>query len=200
MKLRTCFLIIIGLRLSADLFSALEIKAIEEIPDDKKSQVQDSSEIWKYFSAGFLVNYYNTEIITTAEIRDGIVRVTDSQRVQTGLGLQSYFPIYLDTEVITTDGGTTYKKGSEKSLGPYAGVMVNSDNIIDNFAIGISYSHRREFGGIRIGLGYAFDSEVQKLADDFKDGHAAPSGATQIAFKKESEGAIQLMISFTAGW
>jgi len=160
---------------------------------------KEGDDFWRHFSAGFLVNYYPDKIINKAEIRNGVVRVTDSHSLQIGVGLQSYFPWYKTSYVISNDG-TNWVKGSEISIGPYAGAVIDSKNIIDNFSIGLAYSHRRTFGGMLIGIGYVFDPQVQRLSNEFVDGKAAPNNATQVSFKNESTKAIQAMVSFTAGW
>lgn len=178
-----------------------EEKSLLDLPTAQQEELKkESDDLWRYFSAGFLVNYFSDDVVNEAEIRDGIVRVTDSQSTQIGIGLQAYFPFYLVPYVVSSDGGETWIKGSEVSVGPYAGVMVAGSDVIDNFAIGIAYSHRRTFGGIRIGVGYAFDPKVKRLSDEFLDGNAAPANATQVKYKEESAGAVQVMISFTSGW
>lgn len=173
----------------------------KNIPEEKQKELKkENDEIWRFFSAGFLVNKYFDENISKAEIRNGIVRVTDSQNISMGIGLQAFFPFKVWSYVISNDNGNTWQKGSEISFGPYAGVMMNGDNIIDNFAIGFAYSQRREFGGIRLGVGFLFDPSVQRLADDFKDGESAPTGETSVKYKHVSTKGLQIMLSFTSGW
>lgn len=175
--------------------------ALSDLPPDIQSEINSQKEdLWRYFSAGFLVNVYSDDIVNSAEIRDEKVRIVDSQKTKIGVGLQAYFPFYKLSYVISTDKGKTWVKGSEVSVGLYSGVMVDSTNIIDNFSVGLAYSHRRTFGGLRIGIGYAFDPSVQRLSDEFVNGEPAPVGETQIRYKNESSGAIQLMVSFTSGW
>jgi hypothetical protein len=185
-----------------DTHEVQPIKAeLSQLPKaDQEQQKKPGDELWRYFSAGFLVNSYSDQIVHKAEIRNGVVRVTDSQKVQVGIGLQAYYPLFLWPRLISYDNRVTWVKGSELSFGPYVGVAIGSDNIIDSFAIGLAYSQRRTFGGFRIGVGYAVDPKVQRLADDFKDGQAAPDGATQASLKDESTGALQIMVSFTPGW
>lgn len=114
--------------------------------------------------------------------------------------MQAYFPVYRIPYVISNDGGLTWTKGSEVSVGFYSGVMLGSQSLIDNMSIGIAYSHRCDFGGLLIGVGYVFDPSVKTLSDELVDGQSAPIGTTQVHYKNESSNAIQVMLCFTAGW
>jgi len=197
------FLFMCGFGVTSTALAAKPIeKNITELGPEAKEQVNNQdNRIWQYFSAGFLTNFYSDEIIESAEIRGGKVRVNDSKKIQFGLGLQAFYPSIQRTIVTSYDNEVTWKKTSEYAIGPYAGVMLGGDGkVIDSFSMGIALSQRREDIGFRFGVGVVFLPDAQVLAEDFVDGMPAPIGETQVRFREKTLVGIQAMLTFTQGW
>ena len=173
-----------------------------EVPDEAKP----SQEIWSYFSAGLLLNLWGRPAIDAAEIREGRVRVVKSSQFSAGVGLQAYYPLRLWTTLRSPDNlrlGSPDKQWfrySEVGVGPFVGVSLATNDVIDTVAVGLAVSVRRKDGGVRFGLGVAFDPDAQHLASDYRQDSLVPANTSDIQYVREMAVGGQFMISFTPGF
>lgn len=169
----------------------------------KEDEEFSGESIWQYFSAGILVNKYfgdeGDQPIAEAVVRSGKVRVTKKRDVVLGLGLQAHYAFALSTIVRQEAEGDPWKKWSEHGLGPYVGVMLDSDDVIDALAVGLAYSHRRQSEGVRIGVGLVMDPDAKHL-DGVKEGDALAEGEVEVPTQERLAWGIQVMVAFTPGF
>jgi len=192
---------------AADLAAATgKTKDVEA--DGVPEKARPASDFWSYFSAGLLVNWFPKDIIEAAEIRNGVVRVTERKNVFAGVGLQAFYPLpwwtwtYLRAPDLLpiTNENKKWVKSSEVAVGPYVGASVSSETVIENVAVGLAFSATTKSAGIRIGAGFVVDPSVQYLSPEFKDGQPPPMDSTGVSYVKEVAYGGQLMLSFTPGF
>jgi hypothetical protein len=183
---------------SAGLARAADPEFKEKGEINKKVDSKES--VWSYFSAGFLVNYFPKDLIAEAQIREGTVRARKRINAVVGVGLQAFYPIGRWEFFRSDDSGATWAKYSDHGIGPYVGASLSSEEVIDSFAIGVAYSHRREDAGVRIGVGCALDPDAQYLAKDYALDAVAPAGSEGVEYEQKPAFGLQVMITFTPGW
>jgi len=125
--------------------------------------------------------------VKSASIRDGVVRVDEEADAQLGLVLETHYFI-----------------GSSKpelwGTGPFVAVKVSENDVIDEAGFGWMLGLRRrveDTNSFNIGFGIMVDPDAEVLADGFTTNQAPPSGATEVATKKEERFSFAIIFSYT---
>jgi hypothetical protein len=152
----------------------------------------DKKGTWDQFGMGAGLSFtYDTgedDRVESAEIVDGIVRVTDEENGIPRIVLEShYFMGDQDSAVLH---------------GPFVAIQPGDDDIINSIALGYMVGLARK-GADRdktwnIGVAIAADPNVQVLGDGLKPDRALPGNETEIRFKEETQYGI--MVVFSRGW
>jgi hypothetical protein len=202
---------------ATSLFSALLLfpdgaRAADPSPSESVNEqkvpisARPGSDLWSYFSAGILINAFPAHLVESAEIRSGIVRIQEEQRIGVGLGLQAFYPLYDLTYLRSPDllpledKSKIWRKYSQYGVGPYIGVSLTSTDIIDTVALGVAFSVQRREGGVRLGLGCVVDPNAKYLSPEFRAGDSAPTGAEGISYVTKAAVGLQVMMTFTPGF
>ena len=139
-------------------------------------------------------------IIKSAEIRDGVVRVTSEREFDVGVGVQAFYPFCNSVTLRKDSDDAPWRRYKEHGFGIYAGASLSGESLIQTFALGLAYSSLMEDYGMKIGAGAFVVPVSQQLAPDFQEGSTAPDGATAVSYVDEFTWGPQVMITFTPGF
>ncbi|MCG7900716.1 MAG: hypothetical protein JAY85_19930 [Candidatus Thiodiazotropha weberae] len=153
----------------------------------------DPEKLGEYFSFGLSVLHFKDPHIESAEVRNGVVRVTDKidNRVTPWLQAQYIF-----------DG--TISNWNYVKPGIFLGVGFGPEgNSLDTFGVGgmlsmkrTKWSDKEDTRSLNIGLGL-YTTKVKRLPKDAQEGMALPEGVESVPFIKENETGLMLNISFS---
>jgi hypothetical protein len=142
-------------------------------------------------AVGFLWNVTGVDIVSDASVdANGIVRVDKRSNTSAGAMLEMhYFP--------------KRWKSNTAGAGPFVGVRLASDQIID--AVGLGFMIGWKIGdtgskGFGLGIGYAAIPTAKTLGHEFVEDHAAPldpSGKPlPIRYEERDKGSVMMLLSF----
>lgn len=132
--------------------------------------------------------------VESAEVVDGIVRVTEESSFKPRIVLESHFLFRLGAG---TKGKTT---GVLKGHGPFVGIQSSGNEVIESFSFGWMLGWRRDPAksqSFNIGLGPIYDHKVKVLGDGIKANEPLPDGETEVRYKTEGRWGALLMFSFS---
>jgi hypothetical protein len=140
------------------------------------------------FGAGlsFTMDLGSHDRIKSAEVVDGLVRVTDEENGIPRLVLEGHY-FFRDS-----DFGFNH--------GPFVAVQPGSDEIINSVAIGYMMGWKKadKTSSWNIGLGVVADPNVQTLGDGVSENKALPGNETVIRYKETTQ--YGLMLLFSTSW
>ncbi len=150
---------------------------------------------WDTFGFGAGLSYTidtgQNDRIKSAEIRNGIVRVTDKENGIPRLILEVHYFFKKTGEL----------RGSEWGYGPFVAIQPGENEIINAIALGWMWGFRDKDSGKvswNIGVGVSADPNTQILGDGFEENQPVPAGETEIRYKEETQYGV--MITFSASW
>jgi hypothetical protein len=165
---------------------AAALKAREE----QRQKEMDS--LLQNFSAGIAVLPLKRPEVETAEVRGGLVRVTDETRTRVVPWLQAQyiFP------------SPTWNKSVRPGLFVGVGLGANGSSF-DTAALGVLFALKRtpwsnttDTSSLNIGFGY-FTTKYRALAADTPEGSALPTGVESIQYIRRNQEGLMLNISFS---
>lgn len=149
----------------------------------------------------------NNDRVDTAEIVGDpkLVRVTKDNNVNVGFGLEAHYFFLPPANFL----GIPQLRSGKWGVGPYIGITLGSNDIIDTVSAGIMLGLRRDafFDAVtevaegngdsfNIGLGLAVDPDAQILGKGFHPNQAPPAGEDQVRFRTTNQLGIQLTFSY----
>jgi hypothetical protein len=192
-------LALVNVGLAAD-----EIKVKEKTPEERKAEdaaattakdAADSTSETKWASLGFAagvgVTFLSNRNIESAEVHNGVIRVTSEQKQQRGVWLESHYLLC--------------KWGANKrfGFGPFLGLQIGSeDGLFNAVGAGLIVAMRRAplspvFNnlGFNVGIG-ATSSKIQVLGDEMRANQALPTGEESVRFKDKDDVGLLVIFSF----
>jgi hypothetical protein len=173
--------------LSREQLAALRL-GVQDVAEDARGQIDFMDMSWGVgvgYSHGF------DDIVDSAEIRDGVVRVTKDLTEQPRVVLE--FHSYRWCHRKGTDG-----KPIETGCGPFAAVAASGDQIA-GVGAGWMYGWRTGTGekaeGWSVGIGVILDSGGKELGPGYNEGQPPPDGAQDVFLKEKS--VLSALIFFT---
>lgn len=205
MRFRLVCVVLFGLLSVTATPTLAAVKSTDDLTPEEKKKLE--TDFWAYFSGGLLVNFFpeslpslGESLVNEAEIRGTTVRVKSVPAATATFGLQAFVPVWSGGSNLVDPTTDSVTKLSEWGVGPYVGVGLGSESLIETVALGVAWSYRRKEIGIRIGLGAVADPSARFLSPEFAPGAAVPAGAETIEFIERPTGGVQLMLSFTPGF
>jgi hypothetical protein len=167
----------------------------------------------KFSGFGFspaLVTMFGLDTVSTAQLAGTpkVVRVTKDNGTRVGLGLEShyFFTPALHFLCIPKLGPDTW------GFGPYVGLTVGTDNVIETVGTGLLLGFRRDAVGktasdgsvtskasadsFNLGVGVVIDPNAQVLGKGFQANQPPPNGEDQVRFLTTTKVGVGLMFSY----
>jgi len=139
--------------------------------------------------AGAVINLGEDDRVETAEVVDGIVRVTkeanDTARVFAEVHL--FRPI---------------NKEDTKGHGPFVAIQSSANDLIDSFSVGYMRGWRKDANAtnsINVGFGLVLDTNVKELGNGIEEDQPLPPGenADSVRLKETSGLGLGIFVSFS---
>lgn len=151
------------------------------LDDDRQKNAADRRFQGLSWGVGFGVSYAFDDIVSEAEIVNGVVRSVENETQQARIVLETH-------RYLGCLGGDPQKV--KRGCGPFGVVTTGADDILAGVGFGFMYGWKapdEEKGtGFSVGIGAVLDNEIRALADGFDDGKPLPSGETEIRFETEA--------------
>lgn len=132
--------------------------------------------------------------VESAEVVNGIVRVTEESSFQPRIILETHYLFPLGATEKGQPTGVTWGHG------PFVGIQSSGNEVIESFSLGYMHGWRRDpakSASFNVGLGAIYDHKVQVLGDGLKANEPLPDGETEIRFKTEGRWGALVMVSFS---
>ena len=132
--------------------------------------------------------------VESAEVVNGIVRVTEESSFKPRIVLETHFLFPIGAE---TKGQTT---GVLIGHGPFVGIQSSGNEVIESFSLGYMFGWRRDPAksqSFNIGVGPIYDHKVKVFGDGIEANEPLPDGETEIRFKTEGRWGALLLFSFS---
>ena len=153
------------------------------------------------FGWGLSVAFGGKEKVESAELVNGVVRVSKSVNVDPRLVLETHFLFGL--KKYKTNGTKKVKEYAEMTNldiggGPFICVLVSGDELIEAFGGGIMVGVRKKGAenSFNIGIGFINDTEYKVLGDDIEANKSLPNGETEIRYKTKNQWRLQIVFAF----
>lgn len=146
------------------------------------------------FGAGISVtiDFSGIDRVASAEVVNGIVRVTDEEDARARVMLESHY--------FFTPPGTPFGVAQGNwGIGPFVALQPGTDEIIEAAALGVMIGFKRgnTDQSFNVGIGVAVDPNTQVLGEGLRANQPLPVGETQIRYKEESQYGLVLLTSFS---
>ena len=135
--------------------------------------------------------------ISTAEVVNGIVRVTDKDNVRARIMLESHYFFEPNGKFLNTSS-------DDWGYGPFIALQPGTDQIIEAIGAGVMLGFRRKSStesdsnqSFNIGFGVAFDPNTKTLGDDIINGQPLPEGETDVRFLEQDQVGLLILTSFS---
>jgi len=168
------------------------------------------------FGIGIAFSYDlgNNRRVKSAEIVDGLLRVTQTENVRARLILESHYfftPLLPFTQNYAGVACYAYQTGSDPyddciakrknfGIGPFMAIQPGTDNVIDAIGAGLMFGFRRredQGSSFNIGIGVLYDVDTQILGDGFVENRPPPGNETEVRFRRQSQSGLLVMTSYT---
>lgn len=136
----------------------------------------------------FTVDTGSNDRVKSAELVNGIVRVTDEEN-----GIPRFILEY------HTFNWELKKAGI--GIGPFVALQTGDQEIINAVALGVMFGLKKgktDKLSFNLGVGISADPNVQILGEGLNPNEALPDGETEIRFKEETQYGV--MIVFSTAW
>ncbi len=142
------------------------------------------------WGAGFGFSYALDDVIESAEIVNGKVRVTEDRTQQPRLVLE--FHRY-------------YVHGDESPVrfgqGPFVAVAAAEKDVLSGVGLGWMFGWRtredQKGAGFSVGVGFILDADVKSLGKDFETNEPPPPGETSVRYEKKARWSALLFFTRT---
>ena len=147
-----------------------------------------STDPWGFgFGIGlsFTIDTGDNSRVKSAEVVDGIVRVTDEENGIPRLVLEGHY-------FFGTDDGFGH--------GPFVAVQPGDNEIINSAALGymVGFKKQNSDDSWNLGIGIAADPNVQILGEGIKANQPLPGNEESVRYKEETQYGV--MILFSTSW
>ncbi len=146
------------------------------------------------FGAGISVtiDFSGIDRVASAEVVNGIVRVTDEEDARARVMLESHY-------FFTPPGRFLGVAHENWGVGPFVALQPGTDEIIEAAALGVMIGFKRgdTDQSFNVGIGIAVDPNTQVLGEGLRANQPLPVGETQIRYKEESQYGLVLLTSFS---
>lgn len=176
---------------------------IEPVPktatDDKLQKSNTKNFAGLDFGVGVSATFDlgSNDRITTAEIVNGLVRVTDKDNVRARIMLESHYFFKPSFKFLKTDE-------ENWGYGPFIALQPGTDEIIESIGAGLMFGFRRNSSSeedanqsFNIGFGVAFDPNTQTLGEGIVNGEPLPEGETAVRFLEQDQVGLLILTSFS---
>lgn len=133
--------------------------------------------------------------VSSAEVINGLVRVTDTDNVRARIMLESHFFFEPRGRFALTN-----TQSDNWGYGPFIALQPGTDEIIEAIGFGMMLGFRKNDStdqSFNIGLGVAYDPNTQTLGEGVVDGEPLPEGETDVRFLDQDQVGLLLMTSFS---
>jgi len=140
----------------------------------------------------------NNARIGSANIVNGLVRVTDENNATARIMLESHY-FFTPTFAFPFN----VKLQGDWGLGPFVALQPGSDEIIEAVGLGLMIGFKRasndenDTSSWNFGIGIVVDPNVQTLGDGLSANNALPMGETEIRFREEAQSGLLFITSFS---
>lgn len=144
------------------------------------------ADTWEQFGFGlglsFTIDTGDNDRVKSAEVVDGVVRVTDEENGIPRLVLEGHY-------FFNSSYGFGY--------GPFVAVQPGDDEIINSAALGGMIGFRKDdnSNSWNIGLGIAADPNVQILGDGIEENEPLPGNETDVRYKETTQYGLMILFS-----
>jgi len=161
--------------------------------EEAKAQEEDLAGKKKFmgqnFGIGFAISFYDGDIVSDAEIVNGVVVAKSKKDKEARVLLEFHTLIACNKGRTNTDFG----------CGPFAALATKENDVLGGVGLGWLWSWRNKAAsdgsGFSIGVGAILDNDVKDLADGFHVGKAPPNGETTIRYTSEPKTSWLLFMS-----
>jgi hypothetical protein len=165
------------------------------ITGDKKEKAINTEILGGFnfgIALGLTMDIGSDESVESAEVVNGIVRVTKEENNVPRIMLETHYFFTPDHQLWAHDQG-------EWGIGPFVGIQNGSNEIIEYIGAGVMIGFRRtnqSTDSFNIGLGVVLDPSVKILGDGIEENQALPTGETAVRYKETSQMGLIAMISY----
>ena len=173
--------------------------------ENKQEQESEKGNHEKFVGLGFgwglSVAFGGKEKVESAELVNGVVRVSKSVNVEPRLVLETHFLFGLK-KYKTKDTRKVKEYAAMSNLdiggGPFICVLVSGDELIEAFGGGIMVGIRKKGAenSFNIGIGFINDTEYKVLGDDIEANKSLPNEETEIRYKTKNQWRWQIVFAF----
>lgn len=143
------------------------------------------------FAAGIGLSFHKEADIKEAEVRNGLVRVTDEAKKERALWLETHYQLVKFAN-------------NRFAFGPFLAVQVSDDDgLFDSLGAGFMVAMNRNTNpaawsnlGFNVGVGVV-SSTIRELGDGLKENQPLPDGEESIYFHKNDDIGWMVLFSFT---
>ncbi|MDL1979572.1 MAG: hypothetical protein LWX52_16055 [Deltaproteobacteria bacterium] len=138
--------------------------------------------------------------VKTAEIIDGVVRVSKDNNANARIMLESHYFFTPDKYFGLIETGNKDTEDKTFGFGPFIALQPGTDEIIEAIGLGIMVGWKRKgpsSGSWNCGVGLVVDPKVQILGDGFEANQPPPGSETVVRFKETDQWGVVLLASFT---
>lgn len=180
-----------------NLLQELDTSMTEEQKQERLQELREGQRKFAGLNFGvgisLTVDTGDNDRINSAEIVNDIVRVSDEDKTNARVMLESHYFFQPARSFINVERGNW-------GVGPFIALQPGTDEIIEAVGAGIMLGFRRpdESGqSWNIGFGYVVDPNVQILGDGFVANEAPPANEMQVRYKETSQGGLLILASFS---
>ncbi|RWX47009.1 hypothetical protein H206_03112 [Candidatus Electrothrix aarhusensis] len=166
-----------------------------ELTGNKKETVVNTELLGGFnfgIALGLTMDIGSNERVESAEVVNGIVRVTKEENDVPRIMLETHYFFTPDYELLNHDQG-------EWGIGPFVGIQNGSNEIIEYIGAGVMLGFRRtseSTDSFNIGIGVVLDPSVKILGDGIEENQPLPTGETAVRYKETSQLGLLAMISY----
>ena len=167
----------------AAIYSAAVSNLQLKIEADRRRATTPSKFYGLNWGIGFGFSIGRDDFIESAEIVDGVVRVTkdNTQQPRAVFEFHKYFGCKL---------GRLATESHMSGCGPFVAVAGSGDDLLSGVGLGLMYGLKSkdpgESDGFSIGIGAILDRDVKSLASGFTQDLAAPPGSSSVLLEEKS--------------
>lgn len=164
----------------------------EKLKAEESKRQDEMNSLLQNFSAGIAVMPLKRPEVETAEVRGGIVRVTEETRTRVIPWLQAQYIF----------SSPTWNKSVRPGLFVGVGLGANGSSF-DSAGLGFMFALKRtpwtnsnDTSSLNIGIGY-FTTKYRTLAPDTPEGAPLPTGVESVQYIRRNQEGVMLNISFS---
>lgn len=149
---------------------------------------------------GFSHDLSGGDRVDTAELVNGVVRVTKTSNARPRILLETHYFFEFDAEehVVTFGGRRIRIREADIGMGPFVAIQGSDQQVIEAIAFGYMIGFKRsESTSLNLGLGLALDPDVQTLGSGIEADQPLPVGETQIRYRREGRWGLVGLASFS---